>query len=198
MRIQWRTELLTATRKTLESNRTNSHLAETILDALDRAMAGRPISVGGPFATALRAQECIGWRCMLQGYWAREWQIAFRRTYPKPSDETDDDKIQRFATMDRWQARLIRVIWTGLIRLWTIRNDDRHGRGKETREQARHTVLTNELKRLYDHPHDYPPSVRHLLRPTFQEHCQDTSSQIEDWLSAYSMTFQVMHIRSDG
>jgi hypothetical protein len=47
--------------------------------------------------------------------------------------------------MDRWQTQIIRTIWTSMISLWKLRNDDRHGRDKETKELARHEVLTNEL-----------------------------------------------------
>ena len=58
----------------------------------------------------------------------------------------------------------------------------------------RHEVVTNELEKFYDHPELYPPEVNNLLRDSFVDHCQDSSSQIEDWLSAYSMTFKVMQM----
>jgi hemoglobin-like flavoprotein len=85
-----------------------------------------------------------------------------------------------------------------MIALWKIRNDDRHGRDKETKELAcHHTVLTNEFKQLYLNKDQYPVVVQNLLRPSFEAHCEDTSSQIEDWLNAYRVTFQVMHIQPD-
>jgi hypothetical protein len=99
--------------------------------------------------------------------------------------------------MDRWQAQLIQRIWTSIIALWKICNDDRHGRDKETKELARHEVLTNELQHLYLNSNQYPVVVQNLLRSSFNAHCEDTSSQIEDWLHAYRVTFQVMHIRPD-
>ena len=85
-----------------------------------------------------------------------------------------------------------------MIALWQIRNDDRHGRDKETREAARHEVLPNELCTLYTYQMQYPPSIRNLLRQSFDTHCQETASQIEDWLCAYRVTFQVMHNQLDG
>ena len=100
--------------------------------------------------------------------------------------------------MAKWQAHLVRTIWTGMIALWKIRNDDRHGRDAETKEKARHEVLTNELRILYDNREHYPPSVQNLLRPTFDEHCGDKSYKINDWLNVYRVTFQVTKIRPEN
>ena len=85
-----------------------------------------------------------------------------------------------------------------MIALWQIRNDDRHRRDKETREAALHEVLTNEIRTLYTQRDQYPTGVRNLLRPTFDEHRGDTASQLEDWLHAHRVTFQVSHNRLDG
>ncbi len=148
-RIKWRTEILTAIRTQLKKTKTNTKLEETIVHVIDRAMAGRPISVHGTFTEALRAQERIGWRSLLQGHWASEWQDAYRTTYNNPTKETPADKTKRKTQMERWQSQLIKTAWTNMIALWTLRNEERHGRDKETREKARHEVLTNELKVLY-------------------------------------------------
>jgi hypothetical protein len=135
-RITWRTELLSATRQHLDQTKTDSNLTESILNALDRALAGRPISVGGPFQQALRAQERIGWRSMLQGYWAKEWQQCYHTTYSPPAEESPDARTKRFTTMARWQTSLIKVLWTHMIALWKLRNDEHHGIDKDTRELA--------------------------------------------------------------
>jgi hypothetical protein len=100
--------------------------------------------------------------------------------------------------MARWQTSLIKVLWTHMIALWKLRNDERHGHDRETRELARHTVLTNELELLYIHRSDYTTAAQNLLRPTFADHCRDKASQIEDWLHTYRVTFNVMRIRPNG
>jgi hypothetical protein len=176
---------------------TNASLADVLINVLDRAIAGRPISVNGPFTDALRAQERIGWRALLQGYWAQEWQLAFLTTYTPPTVETPKDKAKRHIQMDRWQTRIIRTIWTSMIALWKIRNDDRHGRDAETKETSRHEVLTNELRLFYTNRDQYPIEVQNLLYPTFEEHYQDKSYKIENWLNAYRVTFEIMQIRPE-
>jgi hypothetical protein len=66
---------------------------ETIIDAIDCALATRVIPTHGPFHTALRAQEQIGWLAMLWGYWATEWQQAYERTRSVAiKEETADRK----------------------------------------------------------------------------------------------------------
>jgi hypothetical protein len=69
-------------------------------NVLNRAIAGRPISVNGPFTVALRAQERISWQAMLQGYWANEWQTEFCNTYSPPTVETTTDKAKQLMKMD--------------------------------------------------------------------------------------------------
>ncbi len=135
---------------------------------------------------------------MLQGYWAKEWQHSFVRTYLPPDEETPADKSKRQIKMGRWQASVIRITWTGMIALWKIRRDERHGRDADTREAARHEVLTNELKVLYSNRDQYPPAVQRLLRSSYDIHSRDKSARIEDWLNAFRVTFQVTHIRPNG
>jgi hypothetical protein len=182
--------LLTKVTTQLKQTRTADNLHETILNAIDRALAGRPISISGPFETALRAQERIGWCSMLQGYWAQEWQAAYCHTSGIPDGETSDEKKKRLTTMARWQTSIIRVIWTSIIALWKIRNDDRHGRDATTKEVARHEVLTNELQILYDNRDQYPVGVQQLLRTSFEVHTHEKLSRIEDWLNAFRVTFR--------
>jgi hypothetical protein len=168
------------------------------LNVINRAIAGRPISVGGWFTAALHAQERIGWCSMLQGYWAEEWQSAYCQTYATSEEETPADKTKCRTTMDRWQARLIQTTWTGMIALWKIHINERHGCDKETQELARHKVLKNGLQIIYINVEQNLPAVQNLLRSSFEDHCGNKSYQIKDWLSTYHMTFQVMQVQPDG
>ena len=186
--------MLATIRKQLETTRTNTHLMEALLNVMDRALAGRPISVNGQFTLALRAQERIGWRSLFHGHWALEWKQAYQETYATPAEETPVAKTKRHTTMDRWQSQLLKTTWKCMIDLWKIRKDDRHGRDAESREQARHEVLSNELSLLYTNQHQYPDHIRNLLRPNVVGHIQDTADQLDDWLQAYRETFAATHI----
>jgi hypothetical protein len=89
---------------------------------------------------------------------------AYCSTYTTPEEEKADGKSKRLTGMDRWQSHLIQIIWKHMIALWKLRNDECHGRDKETRELARHTVLTNKLKVLYLNSNQYPPVVQNILK----------------------------------
>jgi hypothetical protein len=105
--------------------------------------------VSGPFETALLAQERIGWHSLLQGYWAKDWQLLYQQQYIPPEAKTNTAKSKRLTTMAHWQSNLIKLLWTHMIALWRLRRDERHGRDKQMKELAQHEVLTNELQLLY-------------------------------------------------
>jgi hypothetical protein len=92
LRIKWHLELISAVGQQLDMMKTNEDLKDTIINALDCALAGRLISVNRPFSEALPAQELIGWQAMLQGYWASEWQTAFQHMFSPPNKEIPEDK----------------------------------------------------------------------------------------------------------
>ena len=190
-RITWRVQLLTAMRQLFKMTKTGDSLQALIIDVLDRAMAGRPISVSGPFERALRSQERIGWRAMLHGHWSVEWQTAYNQAYQVPPDETPKDKSKRKISMALWQKRVIVLTWQQMIQLWKLRNDERHGIDTETRESARREVLTNELKVLYTNKDRYPTRVQKLLRESYEAHCTERVSNIQNWMDSYRATFEV-------
>jgi hypothetical protein len=155
-RIQWRIGLLTTLQQQMVKTSTNGELQDTIINCLDSAMAHRPIHTHGTFHRALTAQAQIGWVHMLQGYWSLEWQAAYDNTYPVPDEETRQEKQQRLLKMTRWQKKIIRTVWGSMIKFWKLRNDERHGWDKESRNSARREVLHKELEAIYERKHEYP------------------------------------------
>jgi hypothetical protein len=87
-RIKWRLELLAAIKKQMTVTKTPELLQDLLIDVLDRALAGRPISVSGPCESILCSQERIGWHAMLHGYWSVEWQQEYTNSYQAPTKET--------------------------------------------------------------------------------------------------------------
>jgi hypothetical protein len=190
-RMLWRIKLITTLRKKLDNLNTDPNLQESILHCIDSALAGRDIAITGPFRDAIEAQARIGWLSMLRGYWTKEWQKAYERTYPTPQEETRKDKNKRTLKMTRWQRRIIHHTWTGMTDLWNIRNEERHGWDKESRDNARREVLHTELADIYGRKHQYPLRVQRLLRESYEIHIQETVTKLADWLDAYKGTFAI-------
>jgi hypothetical protein len=170
---------------------TDPNLQEAILHCIDSALAGRYITTTGPFRAALVAQARIGWLGMLRGYWTNEWQKAYERTYVVPAEEDRKERNKRTLTMTRWQRRILQNTWGTIIKLWTTRNEERHGWDKESRESARREVLHIELADIYDKKHQYPVRVQRLLRGSYEQHIQETVTKIADWLDCYKGTFAI-------
>jgi hypothetical protein len=128
---------------------------------------------------------------MLRGHWTKEWQRAYEQSYHAPSEETRPERNKRSLTMSRWQKKIIQTIWSFMIQLWTLRNDERHGLDKASRDSARREVLHKELEYFYNRKEEYPVRVQRLLRTSYEIHIQETVTKIADWLDAYKGTFNV-------
>jgi hypothetical protein len=93
--------------------------------------------------------------------------------------------------MALWQNRIIQTTWTIMIQLWKIRKDEQHGQDAETRDQARPKVSQNEIEVLYSERDLYPLRVQKLLRPSFETHCHERVTKLQDWIDSYRVTFRV-------
>ncbi len=175
----------------MEKTNTDEYLQETILDCIDSAMAGRAVNTQGPFQQALESQERIGWVSMLHGYWTKQWQVEYEKSYDAPPNESRKDKNKRLRHMARWQKKIIQTIWASSIKLWKTRNDERHGWDKESRDSSRRKVLHKELQEIYDQKNEYPQQVQRFLRASYEIHIQETVRKLTDWLDAYKGTFAV-------
>jgi hypothetical protein len=190
-RIEWRISLLSELKKQMIRLQTDEHLQATILDVIDRALATRAIPIHGPFRAALEAQEKIGWLAMLRGYWATAWQESFEATRFVPLNEEKKDRLKRQIQMAGWQRKVIQTMWGMSIKLWKLRNDERHGWDKESRDRSRREVLHKELEDLYLRKDEYPARVQRLLRDSYEIHIQESVTKLADWLDAYKGTFAV-------
>jgi hypothetical protein len=128
---------------------------------------------------------------MLQGYWSKEWQLAYDNSYSTPTEETRKENQKRKLHMARWQKKLIQTVWGSMIKLWKLRCDERHGWDKESRDRSRREVLHKELEAIYDRRQQYPQRVQRLLRPSYEIHIQETCTKLADWLEAYKGTFAI-------
>jgi hypothetical protein len=108
--IKWRIVLLATTiHKQMERNFTDKYLQETILDCCidSTLLAVRQINTNGPFHQVLVvvSQEQIGGVGMLRGYWSKEWNAKYEKTYDTPLDKTRKQKNKRSLQMARWQKK---------------------------------------------------------------------------------------------
>jgi hypothetical protein len=189
--IEWRIHLLTVLRAQMKVFKTKTNLQEAIVNCIDSTLSGRDTNTTGTFSQTLKAQACIGWQAMLCGYWTKEWQRAYERSYPVLEGETKKIKNKWHRDMARWQKKVIQCTWTSMIQLWKLRIKERCGWDKETRNNARQEVLHTELADLYNRKHKYPLQVQRLLRASYEVHITEMVTKMTDWLGTYKGTFAV-------
>jgi hypothetical protein len=130
-RSQWRRECLSTLLKTLTAIDTAPPLQELLLEAFRALMEGRSmttIRVDPAVADVAAAQAAIGWHHILKGRFSKRWRI------------TQDRYLRSKATNENngstWLTKIIKVWFLEWLRLWKLRNEDRHGRDRVTWLQA--------------------------------------------------------------
>jgi hypothetical protein len=103
--------------------KTDTNRQEAIINCLHNILSGRDTNTAGTFSQALKAQACIGWQAMLRGYWTKEWQRAYEKSYPVPEGKIKKNKNKWHREMARWQKKVIQCTSTLMIQLWKLRNN---------------------------------------------------------------------------
>ena len=108
----------------------------------------------------IQHQNAIGWRQILRGRFAMEWQRFQNDYYMKHRRKT---KFIR--TGDRWQKQFIDTIsWDCWFEfLWNIRNGEVHGTTAESKALAQRRELNQEVNKLFAERGFMEPQVQALL-----------------------------------
>ena len=123
-RLVWRREFLKELRKKLVDIGTGCEVRELLISKLRAVLDGEdPNRVpDDPTLTVIcDAQKMITWEQLMIGRFARAWGMH---------TSTQPGKTQR--TSKSWTTEVIDFIFTQWWKLWTLRNQDRHGRDLAT------------------------------------------------------------------
>ena len=91
-------------------------------------------------------QQAIGWFPELwQGFFVRQWQ------------ELQDDYDRRFErrTASNWTSRIMTLLWTHFLSLWTYRNHHLHHTTRGRKERSRVQAIDKELTTLHGLGRDF-------------------------------------------
>ena len=88
------------------------------------------------------SQAEIGWDQMLQGRLSLQWRQK-HETDLGPELVTDK---KNGAT---WATNIVDSIFTQWWALWEQRNEDRHGKDRQSRDQAQHRQAIREMTQMY-------------------------------------------------
>ena len=134
------------------------------------------------FHALIIAQNSIGWDQLYKGRWSHEWCKAQNHynTQQPPERKTLPGQL--------WTLSFARLLIDQWLKLWKIRNEQRHGKDEDQRKQVRRQLLTAALHELYTYKDKVCPVDRHIFYPTAADHLQHQHSlqTIEDWIHTYS------------
>jgi hypothetical protein len=75
--------------------------------------------------------------------------------------------------------------WRTLDSVWVARNNDIHGSDATARQQALTREVRRDLRSLYDNRIHMEPSVQTLLFDTLEEHMEQLTWVIKNWMAIH-------------
>jgi hypothetical protein len=180
-REKWRKECYGNVLKTLNDQDTAPPLQELLLQALKCLMQEIPMdtmTVDPAVADVAAAQEEIGWHHILKGRFAKQWRVVQDKYIGKNSNKKRTGSL--------WIIKVIEVWFTEWVSMWTLRNEDRHGRDSATRMQAEERQALRELRQFHE---DNDGIVEHdlqwLFDVTLYEKMEWRTGVIRSWLNTW-------------
>ncbi len=127
----------------------------------------------------IRAQTRIGWRQLFNGRFCKQWgdvqNAHLYRSRHQVSTQTHSGQ--------KWQVAIITLIWEQWYEVWKLRNDDVHGKDDATRLVAERREVTRQLAAIYSQRRLMEPSFQDLLFPDIQQHLEQPTWVIRNWLT---------------
>jgi hypothetical protein len=160
---------------------TSPQLQGLYLDALHALLHNKPMSslrIDPAVADVARAQAAIGWKHLLLGRFAREWQQSHDNYLGKKASSTNNGST--------WTTNMIETWFKEWLNLWKLRNEDRHGHDAATEQQAREQQTIREATIFYDNYADkVGPDHEWLFTTNLQDRLQGRISTTQIWLSTW-------------
>ena len=168
-------------KKTIDENNTAHPIKELLLEGLHAVLHNQPtntIAVNPVVADIAASQMAIGWNQILKGRFSKLWASTQDRHIGSLSTTKDNGSM--------WAIRVIETILIEWLKMWKIRNDDRHGRDMESKRRAEIRQTIRELEQFYA---DHDGKVINRLQWLFVEPLEDRRERnigvIIQWLNTW-------------
>ena len=137
-----------------------------------------PVTFPADVRSLIQHQNAIGWRQILRGRFAADWQQIQNAYYMKHRRKT---KFKR--TGERWQKQFIATIWESWFELWSIRNGEVHGTTAESRARAQRREINREVNELFAERAFMEPQVQALLDTDPESQMRRPQRLTKNWLA---------------
>ena len=157
----------------------DSYFQNKVLDYDEFSPCDAPYLPRQPYDRLLCHQDQIGWDHFLRGKLSYHWTGLQQDFIWRTSPGTTFDR-------DKWLRLIIKPLFTACQDLWTIRNDERHGKDAKTKKGLRTAQVDRDLRALYLLQPEVLAADRDLFRDSVDEHLTDAIYTIRQWVRSYS------------
>jgi hypothetical protein len=165
--------------KVLDKLDTAPPLQTLLLNALNVLLYDKSLHTinGDPaIEDVVKTQESIGWHQILKGRLALHWKST--------QDKYLGSRRTNKANGDSWMKTVIVELLQIFLKLWNLRNEDRHGRDEATQAQAVERQTIREAVQFHaayaGRVHD---DDKWIFTKPIQERLQDAIGNIRIWLN---------------
>ena len=164
-RLEWREQFRSDLGEAMDKQTTAADLKVLMLEGIQSVLEARdPDTIQVPdteaAAAVFAAQSAIGWPELLKGRLSKAWahnQQEFLGAFdPKKNGHT-------------WAITMAETLLRGWHNLWTIRNQERHGRDAQSRAAALRAQAIRELELLYTMKGSVAPRLDWILATPLEQ-----------------------------
>ena len=182
-RTKWRRTFIKELRKLLEKRNTSLMLTTLLVESFYAVLHEQDfnhIPIPHQLASIAFEQAEIGWDQLLKGRMTTQWQQQYEK-------DLGPSKITKKQNGDSWATAIIDFVFKQVWILWNdLRNQDRHGRDRLSREQAEQRQAIYELTQVYDQYRDnIPPHLQWILEPPLETRLHWKTSMMRAWINSF-------------
>jgi exonuclease III len=195
-RAMWRTTML-HTIMTTQADRSNPALKQILHDGLNCFHRGtnalNPEPYPAHYHQLIYQQNGIGWDQLYRGRWSKQW-IIMHEVFA--SSQTGWQRLDKDGRL--WVVHHGRRILEQWLKVWELRNIEKHGHDQESCRRTRHNRVMTELTNIYQLRTMVMPCDRHVFHDSALQHAHDHTNldTIEDWISAHRQVLEASAIQA--
>jgi Reverse transcriptase-like len=179
-RAEWRDKFLTAIKGILEDYGTPLPTQQLMMAGLRHTLGLQdtlPTNIPLHMVPIATAQEAIGWSQMMQGRLAKGWKHQ--------QLEAMQGNTTKYKNAQTWSTALVRTIFQHWLELWTIRNNDRHGRDWQSKRIATKEQVMREITQLYEYKGMIMPHHEWIFHTTLEQQQQKSTYVLRAFVNNY-------------
>jgi hypothetical protein len=144
-REQWREQMKEAVLKIMEKYDSPAQLTKLWMDGLEKGINDdndTPVECAPEYQSIKASQQQIGWKQMLRGRISKEWI--------KGQQQAMGETATKKKNASTWATEMVATVFEHWLKLWKIRNEEKHGKDAKERKEKERKQAIRELEQMYE------------------------------------------------